>query len=62
MGVVREVAKAVGSDNFWKVRGIIDGFNESRRQTASGVEKTADESMSAIQFRTTPKEDLPHYS
>ena len=22
---------------------------------------TADESMGAMQFRTTPKEDLPHY-
>ena len=41
---------------------MVDGFNESRRQIASGVEKTADESMSAIHFYTTPKGDLPHYS
>ena len=26
-----------GTDNFWKVHGIIDRFNESRRQIASGV-------------------------
>ena len=24
------------TDNFWKIRGLIDGFNESRRQIASG--------------------------
>ena len=26
-----------GTDNFWKICGLIDGFNESRRQIASGV-------------------------
>ena len=50
------------TDNFWKIRGLIDRFNESRRQIASGKEKTADEWMSAIRFCTTPKGDLPHYS
>ena len=50
------------TDDFWKIHGLIDGFNESRRQIASWREKTADESMSAIQFHTTPKGDLPHYS
>ena len=50
------------TDNFWKICGLIDGFNESRRHIASGREKTADESMSAILLRTTPKGDLPHYS
>ena len=44
------------------MRGLIDGFNELCRQIASGREKTADESMSAIRFRTTPKVDLPHNS
>ena len=51
-----------GTNNFWKFRGIIDWFNESRSQIASGVEKTVDESMSTIQFCTTPKGDLPQYS
>ena len=51
-----------GIDNLWKFRGVIDGFNESLSQIASGVVKTDDESMSAIRFRTTPKGDLPHYS
>ena len=51
-----------GTDNFWKFRGVIDGSNKFFRQIASGVGKTADESMSAIQFCTTPKVDLPHYS
>ena len=36
------------TNNFWKVHGLIDGFNESLRQIASGVGKTVDESMSAI--------------
>ena len=48
-----------GTDNFWKIRGLIEGFNRSRRQIASGVEKTADESISATQFFTTPKGYLP---
>ena len=48
-----------GTDNFWKIRGLIDGLNGSRRQIASGVEKTADDPTSAILFCTTPKGDLP---
>ena len=51
-----------GTNNFWKVCGKIDRFNESCRQIASGVGKTADELMSAMQFCTTPKGDLSHYS
>ena len=51
-----------GTDDFWKVGGLIDRFNESRRKIASGLEKTADESMSAIRFCTTLKGYLPHYS
>ena len=51
-----------GTDNFCKVRGLIDRFNESRSNIASGVLKTSDESMSAIQFCTFPKGDLPHCS
>ena len=45
------------TDNFCKIRGLIDGFNKSLRKIASGKEKNADESMSAIRFRTTPKGD-----
>ena len=51
-----------GTDDFWKVRGLIDGFEEVRRQIASRVEKTADDSMSAIFFCTTTKVDLMHHS
>ena len=50
------------TDNFWKIRGLIDGFNESRRKISSGKEKTVDESMSAIQLHTTHKGDLLQYS
>ena len=49
------------TNNFWKVRGLIGGFNKYCRQITSGVKKTADYSMSAIQFCTTPKGDLLHY-
>ena len=42
--------------------GIIVGFNESCRNIVLGVENTADYSMSAIRFHTTPKGDLSHYS
>ena len=51
-----------GTNNFWKVCGIIDGFNESCRQISSGVGKMADKLMSAMQFCTITKGDLPHYS
>ena len=51
-----------GIDNFWKFRGIIDGFNESRRHIASGLKRMTDESMRAILFCTTPKLDSQHYS
>ena len=37
-----------GTNNFWKIRGLIGGFNNSRRHIASGVKKTAYELMSAI--------------
>ena len=47
-----------GTNNFWKVRGIIDGFNKSHRQIASGVGKMSDESMSDMLFFTTPKGDF----
>ena len=49
-----------GTDNFWKICGLIDGFNESHMQIASGEGKTADELMSAIQIHKTPKGDLLH--
>ena len=51
-----------GTNNFWEVRGIVDECNGTLRQIASGVGKTTDESMSAIQFCTTPKGGLLHYS
>ena len=50
------------TNNFWKVRGLIDGFNKSCRHIASGVEKMAYELMSAIQFCNTHKGDLLHYN
>ena len=49
-----------GTDNFWRVGGLIDGFNELLSQIASGVVKMADESISAIRFRINPKGYLQH--
>ena len=49
------------TNNFWKVWGIIDGFNNSRRNISSGVENKSYQSMSVIWFRTTSKGDLTHY-
>ena len=37
-----------GAGNFFKVRGLIDGFNELQRQIASGVGKLVDALMSSI--------------
>ena len=48
-------------DNFWRVREIIDGFNNLCWKITSGAEKTAYESMSSIRSHTTPKWYLPHY-
>ena len=31
-----------GTNHFWKFCGLVEGFNKSRRQIASGVEKLAD--------------------
>ena len=31
-----------GTNDLWKVRGLIDGFNELRKQISFGVVKTAD--------------------
>ena len=50
-----------GADTFWRVRGIIGRFNRSRRNISSGVEKTADESISYIKFWTTSKGNLTNY-
>ena len=41
---------------------MIDGFNEACSNVASSYLKFEDESMSAIQFRTTSKGELPHLS
>ena len=50
-----------GIYNFWKVRGVIDGFNKFRRQIYYRAVNTAEESNSAISFHITPKGDLKHY-
>ena len=51
-----------GTNNFWKVCGLIDSFNKLCRQISSGVEKMADAAMIAIRFCITTKGDLLHYS
>ena len=49
-----------GLDTFWRVRGLIGGFNKPRGNIASGVEKTEYYLMSVINFCTTPKGDIQH--
>ena len=39
---------------------LMDGFNEECSNIASGYLNVGDESMSAMQFRTMSKGDLPH--
>ena len=41
---------------------LIYGFNEAYSNIAASYLKVRDESMSAMQFSTTSKEDLPHLS
>ena len=61
MAMVIYIPPVKGIYTFWRVRGIIDIFNDLRSKTALRVEKKTDELMSAIRFRTTPKYDLLHY-
>ena len=51
-----------GTDNFWKIRGLIDVFNESRRHIYSGVKKWHMRWWVPYDFIPPPKGDLPHYS
>ena len=44
------------------MRGLIEGFNKSRRKISIGVKEMAGGSMREMRFWTTPKGDLPHYS
>ena len=47
-------------DTFWRVRGLIEGFNKFHRNINLGLEKTADKLMSVIWFLTTSKGYLAH--
>ena len=48
--------------DWWRERLLIDGFNEACSNIAASYLKVGDESMSAIQFLTKPKGNLPHFS
>ena len=50
-----------GTNTFWRVWGIIDGFKKSHRKIYSGVENIADELMSSVHFCTIPKGDISNY-
>ena len=49
-------------DTFWRVSGLIDGFNTFHSKIDTGEENKSDVSISAIRFWTTPKGDLFKYS
>jgi hypothetical protein len=51
------------TDDWWRLRGGIDGFNENRRRTIiRGAVLTIDESMSAWQPQTSKYGGLPNIS
>ena len=50
-----------GTDNFWRVQGVIGVFERSLRKISSGVKNTTYELMSVKHFCNTPKDYLPHY-
>ena len=49
------------ADTFWIVWDLVEFFNESHGKISLGVEKTYDESMSAIRFQNTSKGGLTPY-
>ena len=50
------------TDEWWRVKLLIDGFNTEFNNIAASFLKVGYESMSAIRFRTTAKGNLPHLS
>ena len=48
-------------DNWRRTRLLIFGFNEARSNIAASYLRLGGDSMSAIPFHTTSKEDLPHF-
>ena len=49
------------SDDWWRIRGAVDGFNENRRKTvAASFKKVLDELMSATRPRKLKTGGLPH--
>ena len=49
-------------DEWWRSRLLRDGFKNSCSNIAASYLKVGDDSMSAIQFCTMSKGDLPHLS
>ena len=49
-------------DEWWRGKLLFDGFNTACKNVAASFLKVGDESMSAIQFWTTAKVNLPHLS
>ena len=48
------------TDEWWRSKLLIDGFNEACKTIAASYLKVGDDSMSAIRFPATAKGDLPH--
>ena len=50
------------TDEWWREKHLFYGFNTACKNIAASFLKVGDELMSAIQFRTTAKGNLPHLS
>ena len=48
------------TDEWWRGKLLIDGFNAICKNISASFLKVGDESMSAIRFWTTAKGNLPH--
>ena len=48
------------TDEWWKEKLLIDGFNVACNNISDSSLKVGDESISAISFQTTAKGNLPH--
>ena len=52
----------MNTDEWWRAKHLFNGFNTACKNIAASFLTVGDELMSAIQFRTTAKGNLPHLS
>ena len=52
----------MNTDEWWRAKHLFDGFITACKNIAASFLKVGDESMSAIRFWKTAKDNLPHLS